>query len=81
MRNKHASQLIFELSRSGRCAVSLPATDVPEQPIEQLIPERFLAKTSPRLPEVSEPEIVRHYANLSTLNMSEIGRASCRERV
>ena len=43
MRNKHASQLIFELSRSGRRAVSLPETDVPEQPIEQLIPERFLA--------------------------------------
>ena len=70
MRNKHASQLIFELSRSGRRAVSLPTADVPEQPVEQIIPERFLAKSLPRLPEVSEPEIVRHYANLSTLNMS-----------
>ena len=70
MRNKHATQLIFELSRAGRRAVSLPVADVPEQPVEQVIPERFLAGTAPGLPEVSEPEIVRHYANLSTLNMS-----------
>ena len=70
MRNKHATQLIFELSRAGRSAVSLPTADVPQQPVDQLIPERFLARTAPQLPEVSEPEIVRHYANLSTLNMS-----------
>ena len=70
MRNKHATQLIFELSKAGRKAVSLPAVDVPVQPIEEIIPERFLAETSPHLPEVAEPEIVRHYVNLSTLNMS-----------
>jgi len=70
MRNKHATQLLFELSQSGRKAVALPSVDVPRQPMEQLIPPRFLAKATPRLPEVAEPEIVRHYANLSTLNMS-----------
>ena len=70
MRNKHATQLIFELSQAGRSAVALPVADVPPQSIEEMIPDRFLAKTSPRLPQVSEPEIVRHYANLSTLNMS-----------
>ncbi|MDG2407749.1 MAG: aminomethyl-transferring glycine dehydrogenase subunit GcvPB [Pirellulales bacterium] len=70
MRNKHATQLIFELSQAGRSAVALPVADVPPQSMEEMIPDRFLAKTFPRLPQVSEPEIVRHYANLSTLNMS-----------
>jgi len=70
MRNKHATQLIFELSQNGRKAVALPQIDVPERPVEELIPERFLAKKTLGLPQVAEPEIVRHYANLSTLNMS-----------
>ena len=70
MRNQHATQLLFELSRSGRRSAVLPKCDVPPQRVEDLIPERFLAKGIPSLPEVAEPEIVRHYANLSTLNMS-----------
>ena len=70
MRNQHATQLLFELSKPGRRGAVLPKCDVPPQRVEDLIPERFLAKGIPSLPEVAEPEIVRHYANLSTLNMS-----------
>ncbi|SDG12962.1 aminomethyl-transferring glycine dehydrogenase subunit GcvPB [Desulfosporosinus hippei] len=60
--------LIFDLSADGRTAVSLPACDVPEVPIENLIPESLLRKQEPLLPEVSEVDAVRHFTHLSTLN-------------
>lgn len=70
MRNTHATQLIFELSTQGRTGVRLPACDVPEQSIQQLLPDNLLQADSPTLPEVTEPEVIRHFTNLSTLNMS-----------
>jgi len=60
--------LIFEKSATGRTAASVPASDVPEMPVEELIPARFLRAVPPALPEVSEPELVRHYINLSRKN-------------
>jgi glycine dehydrogenase subunit 2 len=35
-----------------------------------LLPAEFLAEQPPALPELTEPDVVRHYSNLSTLNMS-----------
>ncbi|NLX96801.1 MAG: aminomethyl-transferring glycine dehydrogenase subunit GcvPB [Rhodopirellula sp.] len=70
MRNKLATQLLFELSRPGNAAVHLPAPDVPQPPLECLLPDRFLADSPPPLPELTEPDLVRHYTNLSTQNMS-----------
>ena len=70
MRNRQATQLIFELSRVGRRAVRLPPCDVPERPLDELVPGHHLAEEPPPLPEVTEPEVVRHFTNLSTLNMS-----------
>jgi glycine dehydrogenase subunit 2 len=70
MRNKRATQLLFELSKSGRRAMRLPASDVPKRPVEQLLPADALASTPPPLPEVGEPDVVRHFVNLSTWNMS-----------
>jgi len=70
MRNNHATQLIFELSTEGRSGVVLPQCDVPVQPVETLIPNSLLQQTNPPLPEVTEPEVIRHFTNLSTLNMS-----------
>lgn len=63
-------QLIFELSREGRRAYSLPECDVPEQDLEELLGEDVLREESPKLPEVSELDVVRHYTNLSRLNYS-----------
>ncbi|AFQ45658.1 aminomethyl-transferring glycine dehydrogenase subunit GcvPB [Desulfosporosinus meridiei] len=60
--------LIFDLSADGRTAVSLPACDVAEVPIENLIPESLLRKQEPLLPEVSEVDAVRHFTHLSTFN-------------
>jgi len=70
MRNQRATQLLFELSHPGRGGAVLPACDVPRVPIDELIPERHRAAAPPPLPELAEPEVVRHFANLSTLNMS-----------
>jgi glycine dehydrogenase subunit 2 len=60
--------LIFEKSRSGRRAFSFPPLDVPERPLEELIPQQYLRTEPPELPEVSELELVRHYTRLSQLN-------------
>jgi glycine dehydrogenase subunit 2 len=38
--------------------------------LEELVPAEFLAGGPPPLPEVTEPEVVRHFTNLSTWNMS-----------
>jgi glycine dehydrogenase subunit 2 len=61
-------QTIFEKSKPGRRAAVLPAAEVPEPPLEELIPANLLRVEPPRLPEVAEPEIVRHYNRLSRRN-------------
>jgi glycine dehydrogenase subunit 2 len=70
MRNSRDTKLLFELSESGRRSHRLPACDVPEQPASELLPAGALAAAPPALPELSEPQVVRHFANLSQLNMS-----------
>jgi len=59
---------IFERSVPGRRAATLPSCDVPERPLDELIPRSSLRQRPPELPEVSEPEIVRHYNRLSRRN-------------
>jgi len=63
---KKPVELIFELSKSGRKAYSLPACDVPEA--GEKIPEKFARKIDARLPEVFEVDVVRHFTRLSQLN-------------
>jgi glycine dehydrogenase subunit 2 len=70
MRNRQATQLLFELSRTGRRGAVLPPCDVPEKPLAELFPAGSLASGPPPLPELAEPDVVRHFTNLSTLNMS-----------
>jgi len=59
---------IYEKSKPGRRAAALPEAEVPEVPLAELIPARLLREAPPRLPEVAEPEIVRHYNRLSRRN-------------
>ena len=59
---------IFERSVEGRRAGALPEPDVPETPMDELIPKRLLRGEPAELPEVSEPEIVRHYNRISRRN-------------
>jgi glycine dehydrogenase subunit 2 len=62
--------LLFETSRPGRTTAILPPPDVPDRPLEGLIPSAHLASSRPPLPELGELDVVRHYTNLSALNMS-----------
>lgn len=64
------ARTIYEKSVPGRRAAQLPdlGEGVEETPIEELIPAHLLREKPAELPEVSEPEIVRHYNRLSRRN-------------
>ncbi len=70
MRNTQATKLLFELAKPGRRAHRLPACDVAEAELQQIYPASTLRGAPPELPELSEGDVVRHFTNLSTLNMS-----------
>jgi glycine cleavage system P protein (glycine dehydrogenase) subunit 2 len=59
---------IFERGAPGRRAFHCPALDVPAVDPGELLPAHLLRAEGPRLPEVSEPELVRHYVRLSKRN-------------
>ncbi|MES2461292.1 MAG: aminomethyl-transferring glycine dehydrogenase subunit GcvPB, partial [Armatimonadota bacterium] len=67
VRLKTIEPTLFELSRPGRVGVDLPTCDVPEKAIAELLPNVALRGEIP-LPELSEPEIVRHFTHISSLN-------------
>ena len=55
-------KLIYEKSQAGRRASSMPHPDVPAAEL----PREFARADPPRLPELAEPELVRHITELST---------------
>ena len=63
---KYYDKLIFELSKPGRKGYSLPAGKWTAT--LSSIPENLLRSEPAPLPEVSEPDVVRHYTNLSGMN-------------
>nr|WP_279538042.1 aminomethyl-transferring glycine dehydrogenase subunit GcvPB [Paenibacillus turpanensis] len=60
--------MIFECSQQGRTAYALPACDVPESELGELINPRFLRSSPAELPEVYEVDVIRHYTALSRRN-------------
>jgi glycine dehydrogenase subunit 2 len=65
---REAAVTIFERGAPGRRAFQCPEMDVPDVVVEELLPAHLRRREPPRLPEVSEPEIVRHYVRLSKRN-------------
>jgi glycine dehydrogenase subunit 2 len=65
---RERARTIFQKGAPGRRAFVCPETDVPAADAEELLPARFRRTRAARLPEVSEPEIVRHYVGLSKRN-------------
>ena len=63
-------RLLCEQSKPGVEAATLPPCDVPAKPLDELLPKTALAASAPPLPSLTEPELLRHFINLSTLNMS-----------
>ncbi len=59
-------QTIFEKSRKGRCGYTFGSGKPAPSPTD--IPQPYLRENRPGLPEVSEPEVVRHFVALSALN-------------
>jgi glycine dehydrogenase subunit 2 len=57
-------KLIFEKSQAGRRGGGPPAIDLPKPDI----PDELRRARPPRLPELAEPELVRHFTELSTRN-------------
>jgi glycine dehydrogenase subunit 2 len=59
-------ETIYEKSRPGRRAFTLPATGVPEKSLDELLPGIVLREAPARLPEVAEIDLVRHFTELSS---------------
>jgi glycine dehydrogenase subunit 2 len=57
-------KLIYEKSQSGRRGGELPRYDLPAADV----PDELRRAEPPRLPELAEPEILRHFTELSTRN-------------
>ncbi len=59
-------KLLFEEGRAGRRGVDFPPLDVPDAP--GAIEPELTRDAVPGMPELSEPEVVRHFTRLSMLN-------------
>jgi glycine dehydrogenase subunit 2 len=59
---------IFQKGAPGRRAFVCPEHEVPEVDPGELLPARLRRSAPPALPEVSEPELVRHYVGVSKRN-------------
>jgi glycine dehydrogenase subunit 2 len=57
-------KLIYEKSQSGRRASTLPRHDLPVPEV----PDELRRRTPPRLPELAEPEVLRHFTALADRN-------------
>jgi len=61
--------LIFERSQTGRKGYRLPALDVDETPMDEILPAAFRRTDDLEgVPEVSEVDVVRHFTRISTWN-------------
>ena len=69
-------KLIYEKSRAGRRASSLPRYDLPGA----TLPEELRRAEPPRLAAVSEPELIRHFTALAdrTFGIDSAGAISAR---
>ncbi|MCH7573643.1 MAG: aminomethyl-transferring glycine dehydrogenase subunit GcvPB [Candidatus Marinimicrobia bacterium] len=64
----NATLPIFARSVPGRIGHKLPSGDVPATEPTSVLKRHMLRQQAAHLPEVSEPEVVRHYVTLSTRN-------------
>jgi glycine dehydrogenase subunit 2 len=57
-------KLIYEKSQAGRRGLAIPKPDLPVP----AVPAELARREPPRLPELAEPEVLRHFTELSTRN-------------
>jgi glycine cleavage system P protein (glycine dehydrogenase) subunit 2 len=70
MHNTQSTALVFDLSKPGRRCHRPGASDVPDAPLDRLVPKDQLADGPPPLPEIAESDLIRHFTNLSQRNFS-----------
>lgn len=63
-----SSPLIFERSKAGRFAYSLPHKEINNNAAEKLLDKKFIRKNKAEFPEVAELDLIRHYTELSNKN-------------
>jgi glycine dehydrogenase subunit 2 len=68
--SKRPVPVIFERGAPGRVGYSLPPSDVPDEPLDAIVPASHRRTRPAALPEVSEVDVVRHYTALSHRNYS-----------
>ncbi len=60
--------LIRDRGREGRRGYTLPKPDTETKDLESILPKKALRREKPKLAEVDEPTVIRHYTNLSRKN-------------
>ncbi len=65
---RESVETIFEKGSPGRRAFACPQSGVPGRDPLELLPHHLRRAQPARLPQVSEPELVRHYVRLSRRN-------------
>ncbi|MCB4790423.1 MAG: aminomethyl-transferring glycine dehydrogenase subunit GcvPB [Elusimicrobia bacterium] len=63
-------KILIELSQEGQIGYSVPENDMGETDISKILPQKYMRATIPKLPQVSEPDLRRHFTKLSQLNYS-----------
>ena len=78
--------IIFELSSDGQRGILIPEVDKEIQEeigdIKELMPRGLFRENKPKLPELSQPQVLRHYLRLSQENLAQdltvdIGLGTC----
>ena len=61
-------ELLLKLGREGRKGDIIPTQYVLQKEATDFIPSKFIREQKARLPQLSEPEVIRHFNTLSALN-------------
>ena len=78
--------IIYELSRRGQRGILVPEIEVELRSeagnVLGAIPEKIRRKEPPQLPEISQPQVLRHYLRLSQENLGadfniDVGQGTC----
>jgi glycine dehydrogenase subunit 2 len=78
--------IIFELSRAGQRALHLPEVEheirAQVGDVLSTLPDNMRRKQPPKLPELSQPQVLRHYLRLSQENLGtdlniDVGQGTC----
>lgn len=62
------NDLVFEISKKGRQAFSLPESSIEKTDLNDVVPSHLKRETPAELPEISELQVMRHYTALSNKN-------------